>query len=81
MAEASGDARLAVRRLIIRDGSPFEGHTLSGSGIRSRHHCMVIGFEEENDVIAYATAERKIMRGDTLWVVGDEQAVKKLLES
>lgn len=81
MAEASGDARLAVRRLIIRDGSPFEGHTLSGSGIRSRHHCMVIGFEEENDVIAYATAERKIMRGDTLWVVGEEQAVKKLLES
>ncbi|MGM9693370.1 MAG: cation:proton antiporter, partial [Alloprevotella sp.] len=48
MAEASGGARLAVRRLIIRDGSPFEGHTLSGSGIRSRHHCMVIGFEEEN---------------------------------
>lgn len=81
MAEASGGARLAVRRLIIRDGSPFEGHTLSGSGIRSRHHCMVIGFEEENDVIAYATAERKIMRGDTLWVVGEEQAVKKLLES
>ena len=81
MTEASGGARLAVRRLIIRDGSPFEGHTLSGSGIRSRHHCMVIGFEEENDVIAYATAERKIMRGDTLWVVGEEQAVKKLLES
>ncbi len=81
MVEASGDARLAVRRLIIRDGSPFEGHTLSGSGIRSRHHCMVIGFEEENDVIAYATAERNIMRGDTLWVVGEEQAVKKLLES
>ena len=42
---------------------------------------MVIGFEEENDVIAYATAERNIMRGDTLWVVGEEQAVKKLLES
>lgn len=81
MAEASGGVRLAVRRLIIRDGSPFEGHTLSGSGIRSRHHCMVIGFEEENDVIAYATAERNIMRGDTLWVVGEEQAVKKLLES
>lgn len=81
MTEASGGARLAVRRLIIRDGSPFEGHTLSGSGIRSRHHCMVIGFEEENDVIAYATAERKIMRGDTLWVVGEELAVKKLLES
>ena len=81
MAEASGGVRLAVRRLIIKDGSPFEGHTLSGSGIRSRHHCMVIGFEEENDVIAYATAERKIMRGDTLWVVGEEQAVKKLLES
>ena len=38
-------------------------------------------FEEENDVIAYATAERNIMRGDTLWVVGEEQAVKKLLES
>ena len=81
MTEASGGARLAVRRLIIRDGSPFEGHTLGGSGIRSRHHCMVIGFEEENDVIAYATAERNIMRGDTLWVVGEEQAVKKLLES
>ena len=81
MTEASGGARLAVRRLIIRDGSPFEGHTLGGSGIRNRHHCMVIGFEEENDVIAYATAERNIMRGDTLWVVGEEQAVKKLLES
>lgn len=65
-------SRLQLRRLLIRQGSPFIGLTLRNSGIRSTYHCMVVGFEDSDGNIVPATAEREIKRNDALWVVGED---------
>lgn len=70
---------LQLRRLIIRDGSPFIGVTLRESGLRSEYHCMAVGFEDTDGNIVPATADRVIERTDALWLVGERQDVKALL--
>ena len=77
---SSAACRLQLRRLIVREGSPFIGLTLSESDIRSRHHCMVVGFEDTDGNIIPATADRVIRRADAMWIVGEEDSVRALLK-
>ena len=72
--------RLQLRRLLIREGSPFVGQTLSESGIRAVYHCMVVGFEDADGNIVTATADRTIHRGDAMWIVGEDDNVRRLLK-
>lgn len=70
---------LQLRRLIIRDGSPFVGVTLRDSGLRSKYHCMAVGFEDAAGDIVPARASRVIERNDALWLVGESKDVRALL--
>lgn len=70
--------RLQLRRFIIHDGSRFMGRSLRNSGIRNRYHCMVVGFEDGNGNIIPATADRIIERNDALWLVGEDEALRRL---
>ena len=69
---------LLLRRLVIREESPFLGLSLRESGIRENHRCMVVGFETDNGDIEPAAAERTITRGDVLWLVGEEEQMKEM---
>lgn len=71
-------SRLQLRRLLIRQGSPFIGLALRDSNIRSAYHCMVVGFEDSDGNIIPATAERVIHRNDVLWVVGEDDHLTTL---
>lgn len=71
-------SRLQLRRLLIRQGSPFIGLALRDSNIRSAYHCMVVGFEDCDGNIIPATAERVILRNDVLWVVGEDDHLTTL---
>lgn len=73
-------SRLQLRRIIVREGSSFIGVTLRDSGIRSDYHCMVVGFEDAQGNIVPATAERTILRGDAMWIVGEDNDVRKLMK-
>ena len=75
---ADANRRLQLRRIILREGSPFIGLTLSESGIRSDHHCMVVGFEDNAGNIIPATADRTMLRSDAMWVVGEDADVRQL---
>ncbi len=77
---ADASCRLQLRRVIIREGSPFIGQTLSESGIRSDYHCMVVGFEDTDGNIVTATADRAILRGDAMWIVGEDINVRRLMK-
>lgn len=77
---ADAGRRLQLRRVILREGSPFVGLTLSASGIRSDHHCMVVGFEDNAGNIIPATADRTMLRSDAMWVVGEDQDVRQLVK-
>ena len=72
---------LQLRRLVVGDNSPFLSLTLAESGIRSRWHCMVVGFEDDGGNIVPATAERVICRTDVLWLVGEDDDVRRLLRA
>ena len=76
---ADAGSRLQLQRLLVGESSPFIGLTLSQSGIRSTHHCMVVGFEDADGLIVPATADRTIVRGDAMWIVGEDDNVRALL--
>lgn len=75
---ALASSRLQLRRLLLRDGSQFIGLTLRNSGIRSTYRCMVVGFEDDDNNIIPATADRTMKRNDAIWVVGEEADLQKL---
>ncbi len=75
--------RLILDRMRIGISSPFAGKSLSMSGIRDRYGCMVVGFEtkdEGNDALELATADRNIVAGDVLWIVGEEHNIRTLVQ-
>lgn len=76
---ADATRHLILRRLIIGLDSPFAGTTLGASGIRDRYQCMAVGFEDEHGILSLATADYSIRRGDTIWLVGEREAVKRIL--
>lgn len=71
-------SRLKLQRLLVRDGNPLMGLSISESTIRSHYHCMVVGFEDINDNITPAVATRVIVRNDAMWVVGEESSIDRL---
>lgn len=74
--------RLIIEHFRVGKTSPFAGVYLSDSGIRSRYQCMVVGFESRDDdsgSIEMAQADRQIQPGETIWVVGEVDAVRRLL--
>lgn len=70
--------KLQLRRVIIREDSPFVGLDLRNSGIRSHYHCMVVGFEDSAGNIIPAQADRFIVRNDALWIVGVDNSLQTL---
>ncbi len=73
-----GSQRLLLRPLIIAKGAPFCGKTLSTSGIRNDYQCMVVGFEAIDGSLNIASADRQIAYGDKLWLVGEEDSLKRI---
>ena len=70
---------MKLRQLIIGEDSPFIGKTLEESGIRSVYSCMVVGLEEGKENLSPVHPKRRFEEGDIIWVVGEEEALKLLL--
>lgn len=79
-ASAPPAGSLQLRRVIIRQGSPLANLSLNESGIREQHKCTVIGFEDGEDNIRPATAAHVITPGDALWVVGEDDSLRALMQ-
>lgn len=73
--------RLDIKHITIGSKSPFCEKTIFESGIREDYNCMVVGFEdeeEESNAINIAVANRRIVKGDTIWLVGEEKDLKQI---
>ena len=70
---------MKLRQLIIAADSPFVGKTMAESGIRSIYSCMVVGIEEGKENLSPVHPNRRFQEGDIIWVVGEEEALKALL--
>ena len=72
---------MRLRQLIIGSDSPFIGQTLEQSGIRSRYSCMVVGLEEGEENLSSISPQRPFSKGDIIWVVGEQDDLKELLNT
>ena len=68
-----------LRQMVIAPGSPLAGKSLRESGIRDVYGCLVVGIEEGKENLSLPDPERKFMPGDVVWVVGEEDALDRLI--
>jgi monovalent cation:H+ antiporter-2, CPA2 family len=70
---------MKLRQFIVTDNCPLIGKNLKESGIRDLYNCMVIGLDEGRETLKIITPERTFLKGDILWVVGEEASLRKLI--
>lgn len=69
---------MKLRQLIISSTSEFCGKSLIESGIRDKYNCMVVGLEEGQENLTKISPTYVFRKGDILWVVGEENDLKRL---
>lgn len=74
------EERILCAGLPIVDKSPLSGKNLIESAIGSKTKCLVVGLEREGQQIVNPDAKTVLMTGDTVWLVGEEKPVSKLIE-
>ena len=72
---------MKLRQVVISADSPFIGKTMAESGIRSLYGCMVVGIEEGKENLSPIHPTRHFREGDIIWVVGEEESLKALLNA
>lgn len=70
-----------LRHIVVGKGSPLEGKMLRESGIRDVYGCLVVGLEEGKENLSQPDPNRKFVEGDIVWVVGEEEALDRLISS
>ena len=71
---------MLLRSMMIAANSPFIGKTLQESGIRDRYNCMVVGIEEGEENLSVVRPSYVFEKGDIIWVVGEEESLRQLLQ-
>ncbi len=72
---------VSVEQLIIDERSPLEGKSIVESGIRDKAKCLVVGIEHEGETTMSPNIHTKFCVGDVVWVVGEKDKIKNLLQS
>lgn len=70
-----------LRQMVITSDSPLIGKTLGESGIRDVYGCLVVGIEEGKENLSQPDPGRKFVQGDIVWIVGEEDSIKRLLKN
>lgn len=70
---------LILRSIDITPQSPLCNKTVRQSRLREDYECMLVGFEEENGQIGLPEADRQILDGERIWIVGEKISIRKLL--
>jgi len=74
------EERITCAGLPIVENSPLSGKNLIESAIGSKTKCLVVGLEREGQQIVNPGAKTVLQTGDTVWLVGEEKPVSKLIE-
>ena len=72
---------MRLSQIIIDNHSPFVGKTLPETGLRSEFNCMVVGREEGKENLSMVGPAYKFRLGDILWIVGEDDALKRVQEA
>jgi CPA2 family monovalent cation:H+ antiporter-2 len=74
-----GIHEMRLRKVILGNKCEFIGKKLSQSGIREKYNCMVVGVDEGQQNLTMISPDRELQAGDLVWIVGEEQSLKKLI--
>lgn len=72
---------MRLSQIVIDNHSPFVGKTLPETGLRSEFNCMVVGREEGKENLSMVGPAYKFRLGDILWIVGEDDALKRVQET
>ncbi len=70
---------MKLRQMVIDGKSVFVGKTLAESGIRDKYNCMVVGLEEGKENLSLIEPSRRFIKGDIIWIVGEESDLQTIL--
>ena len=70
---------MKLRQMVIDGKSRFVGKTLAESGIRDKYGCMVVGLEEGKENLTLIEPSRPFIKGDIIWIVGEEADLQKIV--
>ena len=74
---------MELQRIVVGQGTAWEGILIKDSGLRDNRHCMVVGLEDGRGNLRVSEAAHKITQGDIIWLVGNHeelQALKREME-
>ena len=72
---------MRLSQIVIDNHSPFVGKTLPETGLRSEFNCMVVGREEGKENLSMIGPAYKFRLGDILWIVGEDEALRRLQDA
>lgn len=78
--EDNNGHEIALKRFVITGKSMLLGKTLITSGLRENFFCTMIGIENEIQDIARVSPTYCFQKGDIVWIVGEEDDVKRFAE-
>lgn len=68
-------------QLVVDKGSPFCGKNIREGGFRNVYRCLVVGVERSNDgTLMSPDVSVPLNEGDVVWIVGERDDVRRLLE-
>lgn len=77
-SDAVSTSSVEMRKLIIEEGSPFEGKSIREANIRMAFNCLIVGIENSAEQLHAPDIDEVLAMGDTLWVVGQPDDIRKL---
>ncbi len=69
---------MQLRRFSVDDNSMLVGKSLITSQLRDKYNCMLVGLEEGLENLTNVSPLYLFKPGDILWIVGEEQDIKRL---
>ena len=70
---------MELRLVPVGADSPFLGKNVKESGLRSVYHCLVAGVEKPDGQLHAIDPSASFESGDTLWLVGAQQDLDKVM--
>ena len=74
-----GLGNVEVERLELREGSSMIGQTLAELGLRRSTGATVLAVQRRGEVLASPGGDFRLELSDTLWVLGEPQAIDKCI--
>ncbi len=74
-SDKTGQSIMKIDRLALDSSSRMTGHTIREAGVTD---CIILGISRSGSDLMNPSPETVLTEGDTLWLVGTEDAIRKL---